>query len=386
MKAEIVRLVNKFKRTANLPVFEETAKALSQLRAEREKTVERIVRIVLFDPGLCCQVLRAGNSVFYNPMGLPMRTISRAVAILGFENLRSLARTSPFFSAEDFNNKYLAQELAISILSAHFAGKAALKKGLDGEEAYLGALLKRLGRLVMLRYAPEHYLKIRELAPRKRKEIFHLVGEKLAKQWNLPANVIANLEGRELYIRPKRREYLCLYADLAAAGMVAGHGPRGWQHLFSTPEEINACIQNLAKSARHLPQAVLNELPFDIAPEKISEETDLGPFLPEEALRLCEKFLESLGKELKAQGSLFYREGDKIFALGNEEKEIKGPFQIVLNEDKILAKDGKIYVPLCFRKVPAVLLVFFREKPLNPDELTGLKFIKKTIENLLEKL
>ncbi|WP_457755974.1 HDOD domain-containing protein [Thermodesulfatator indicus] len=387
MKAETLRLINKYKRTANLPSFEETALALERLRLEYYPTTERMVKIVLLDPGLCCQLLRTGNSVFYNPMGLPMKTISRVISLLGYENLKNLAK-GPHFSKEDLKNKELNRELAISILAAHFAGKAALKKNLNAEEAYLATLLKRLGRLILLLYSPEYYEKIKSLPPRQRKEAFYVVGEKLAKQWNFPEFILNNLEGREVFIRPKRLEHLCLYADLMAAGIVAKKGPLGWENLFHSLDEVDEVIKNFSKNAGHLPDPILSQLKIEISAKPSLSDVKVGPYLPEEALNLAQKFLTSLCEELSAEGQLIYREGERFFQMDSQgEKEIKeGSFKRFLMSNEIVAYDGRVYLPVAFHKLPAILMVIDYQKPLSNEELYGLRFIKRTLEDLLEKL
>ncbi|OAG28567.1 HDOD domain-containing protein [Thermodesulfatator autotrophicus] len=387
MKAEILRLINKYKRTANLPSFKETALALERLRLEYHPTTERMVRIILLDPGLCCQLLRTGNSVFYNPMGLPMKTISRVVSLLGYENLKNLAK-GPHFSDKDLKDEELARELAVSILAAHFAGKAAIKKGINAEEAYLATLLKRIGRLVLLLYSPEYFQKIKTLSPRLRKEILYVVGEKLAKQWNFPEFILNNLEGREVFIRPKRLEHLCLYADFMAAGIVAGKGPLGWENLFRSLEEVDEAIRNISKNASHLPSEILKQLKIETSAKVFSPNVEIGPFLPEEALNLAQKVLKSLSEELSADGILIYREGENFFMVDSEgEKPVRQEsFKRFLATNEIIAYDGQVYIPIAFHRVPAILLILKYQKPLSNEELYGLRFVKRTLEDLLEKL
>ncbi len=388
MKVYVLRLINRLKRVANFPVFGETLRALRKIRTETEATPDRLVRIVLLDPGLCCQTLRAGNSVFYNPTGYPMRTVSRAVVILGLQNLKALAESSPMLPAKVLSNNYFNREMAIALLAAHLAAKAARKKNLPPEEAYLGSLFRRLGRLVLLIYAPDFYQKIRSLPSRKKKELFHLVGERLAQQWNLPENIIDNLEGRELYLRPKKLGYLCLYADILAAGLVSKNGPLGWQNLFDNPEEIKQVLKSLREKSKHLPLEVSKNFPFGEKIEAVSRdlETKIGPFLPEEALRLAQKVLESLCEEISAEGELIYREGERLFTFKEgrllEEKELLN----ILGDNKIVKCNSQIFVPIQFKGFPAILFNLQKNAPLSPEETYGLKLIKKTIESILERI
>ena len=383
MKAEVLRLINRLKRVANFPVFAETVKTLRALRTEEEATADRLVRLVLFDPGLCCQILRAGNSVFYNPYGYPLKTISRAVVIMGLQHLRFLAEGAPVFKEEQLEDPNLAQELTISLVAAHLAGKAASKRNLNAEETYLAALFRRLGRLVLLLFAPGYYEKAKGLDPRRKKEIFYLVGERLAKQWNLPENVIQCLEGRELHLRPKRMAHLCLYADLLAAGLVTGKGPLGWQNLFTSFAEVKQVLKTLDR-APCLPVALRKYWPSKIGEEKEEESFEVGPFLPEEALRLAQKVLATLCEETGAEGKLFYREGPKIFAV-KEDNPPEG-LEALLEKDEITFAENRIYIPIKFKKTPALLLSLECESPLPPEELYGLKLVRKTLEGLLERL
>ncbi|NPA48766.1 MAG: HDOD domain-containing protein [Thermodesulfobacteria bacterium] len=386
MKAEILRLISRLKRIANFPVLKESIQALRHFRTETEATPERLIRIVLLDPGLCCQILRAGNSVFYNPSGYPLKTISRAVVIIGFQNLKILAESSPTVPAETLERGNFSREMATSILSAHLAAKAARKKGIPQEEAYLASLFKRLGRLILLLYDPSCYQKIRAQVPRRKKELFYLVGERLAKQWNLPENIVNNLEGRELYIRPRKLGHLCLYADIMAAGLISGKGPVGWQNIFENPREIEEVLKQLVSTAKHLPASILESLAIKLPEARAEDESlTLGPFLPEEALKLAQKVLQTLCEEISARGRLFYREGERLFTLEGEIGEEEDLRKFLL-QGEITTRDGQVYIPVNFRGNPALILHLERESALPPEELRGLELVKRTLESLLERL
>ena len=214
------------------------------------------------------------------------------------------------------------------------------------------------------------------------------MGERLAKQWNLPTNVLNCLEGRELYLRPKRLAHLCLYADLLAAGLVSGKGPLAWENLFSSLEEVDQSIKSFSAHATHLPAPIVDFLPAKIErDEPEAQKYELGPFLPEEALKLTQKALVSLCEEIQARGRLFYLEGQELFAAdeGGLEKPPENLMQL-LKEDEIITDGRLIYIPIRFKKTPALLLSLETESPLPPGEFYGLRLVRKTLESLLERL
>ncbi|RLB68310.1 MAG: hypothetical protein DRH03_10005, partial [Deltaproteobacteria bacterium] len=51
---------------------------------------QELGRVILEDPALTAQVLKVANSTFYNPRGNKISTVSRAIVILGYDNIRRL--------------------------------------------------------------------------------------------------------------------------------------------------------------------------------------------------------------------------------------------------------------------------------------------------------
>ena len=128
LKTRIIRLTNKLKRTANFPAFQTTIEGLRSFYSEIEISPERIVNVILADIGLCVQVLRAANSAFFNPLSFPMNTVSRAAVLLGFDNLKQIASSSPILEEKFLEDEDFLREYALALVSAHLAFKAAEKK------------------------------------------------------------------------------------------------------------------------------------------------------------------------------------------------------------------------------------------------------------------
>ena len=62
---------------------------LDRITAADDSSGMQLAEVILKDSSLTSNILRVSNSVFYNPSGVPVTTISRAVINIGFNNIRS---------------------------------------------------------------------------------------------------------------------------------------------------------------------------------------------------------------------------------------------------------------------------------------------------------
>ena len=118
---------------------------------------------ILKDFALTNKLLKLVNTAFYGQFSGTISTVSRAVVILGFENVRQVAVTLALF--EHLQNKSQALQLREEILASYFTGllgrELVSEAGMhDGEEAFICALFHSLGRLVTAYYLHEEFQEI----------------------------------------------------------------------------------------------------------------------------------------------------------------------------------------------------------------------------------
>jgi putative nucleotidyltransferase with HDIG domain len=151
------------------------------------------------DQALSAKVLRLANSSFY---GLPSKvtTIQQAIAILGFNSVRTLVTTAAVidgFSSGEHTTFDFRSFWRHSIATALCAKILAKQLNLNQDYAFIIGLLHDIGRLVLVTGSPEHYAAV--LAYRAEKDSYvieaesatlgldhTMVGSALAAHWKFP--------------------------------------------------------------------------------------------------------------------------------------------------------------------------------------------------------
>ena len=134
-----------------LPMFAHTARQIAALSASSSSSVADMNQAILNDGSLTARVLRLANSAFYNPSGEPIKTVSRAIVLLGFDVVRNIALSIKIL---DTVLRGVCHERAMHELVRmfHAAFQAKHLVGVLGgnratEELFISAMLHRLGHL-----------------------------------------------------------------------------------------------------------------------------------------------------------------------------------------------------------------------------------------------
>ena len=99
---------------------------------------------------LTSKVLRIGNSVYYNPSQEPIRTISRAIVLIGFDNVRQIGLSVSLIdgllarSSREQLAELLAQSFHAAVQARNIAGYVLSR---SDEEVFIAALLHNVGEL-----------------------------------------------------------------------------------------------------------------------------------------------------------------------------------------------------------------------------------------------
>lgn len=137
-------------RVEEMPIFSSTAQNLYLSLDDRSKGAMDLAGIILQDPNLTAKVLKIGNSTYYNPSRHKISTVSRAIMMLGVQNIRELTLVCSFVESvlSSRNRQRANQEIARAIHSAVQARELAvsLHDPLP-EEVFIAALLHNIGRI-----------------------------------------------------------------------------------------------------------------------------------------------------------------------------------------------------------------------------------------------
>jgi diguanylate cyclase (GGDEF)-like protein len=276
-----------FTKLSRLPSLPVVAIRLLEKFTDPNVALSEIVRIVQTDPAITAKLLRAVNSAQYGA-GRPVSDLNRAVNLLGKKAVTSLVLC--FSLSEEsmrrgpFSSLYKSIWLQ-SIIQASAAEQIAKQycRGMEGE-AFTIALLADIGRLAMLKTAPQEYAAVVDRAAREglpieqcEEEAFGTSHTKLSLEllghWNLPKRF-----GNAICQRSSTSQQLTsLPAD--------EERPMAYTTAFSTMVGSYFCV-----SPRGLTLAVMSDLGHELF--GMSHED-------------IEEFVETVGQAVKATADLF---------------------------------------------------------------------------------
>ena len=133
-----------------LPVLANTLRRINELTDSRNSTVNELANVILNDAQLTSQVLRLSNTVFYNQTRTQVSTVSRAITLIGFDAVKSMAISSLIVDTllQRNDRPHLLRCLARAIHAAVQARSLMPKRNETAlEEVFIGALLMNIGEL-----------------------------------------------------------------------------------------------------------------------------------------------------------------------------------------------------------------------------------------------
>ena len=154
-----------------LPTLDAVVREICELSENERCRAEDLTKIILRDADLTSKVLRIANSVHYNPSFAPIKTVSRAIVHLGFDNLRNITLATTLIDnfLKGKPKALLIQSLARSF---HAAVQAkAMVPFLDGdkkEQVFIAALLRNISELALIstgRKVVEDFIEARDQDP-----------------------------------------------------------------------------------------------------------------------------------------------------------------------------------------------------------------------------
>ena len=194
-------LLRRMRHKSDFPAMSSSIMRIQSISSSDKESVATLTNEILKDVALTNKLLRMVNTAFY-ARGGPVGTVSRAVTLVGFNAIRSMALSLVLL--EHMGDKAHANDLKEEFLRSLMAGTIAreLSPGArEAEEAFLGAMFQNLGRLLAEYYFPEEARAVRELTggkdavsePAASATIlgtsYEALGQGIAKAWNLPESL-----------------------------------------------------------------------------------------------------------------------------------------------------------------------------------------------------
>ncbi len=202
-------LLRRMRTESDFPALSEAVGDINRIASSDREGVNELSNTILRDFALTNKLLKLVNVAFYNQVGGgSISTISRAVVVLGFDAVRSIALSLILF--DNLENKEHARQLKeefvkvlyAGMLAREMAGKAQVK---DVEEAFIGAMLHNLGRMLAMFYFPAESAAIRQRVEdegvsdaRASTEVlgvsFENLGIGIARSWGFPDQLVQTMK------------------------------------------------------------------------------------------------------------------------------------------------------------------------------------------------
>lgn len=207
MEKEILQKI--IDKIVSLPTLPNVVSTLLVAVEDPKTSAKDVNEIISKDQALAAKVLKLVNSAFY---GFPRQidTITRAVTILGFEAIKSLALSATVFDIFKLDAVYKVAFdrelfwkhcLAVGIFNQLIAKKTNIS---SSEEAFVAGLLHDIGKVVLDQYLHDEFIKILILVKKRNisfidaeNEVIGInhqsIGRWLALKWNLPINLVETI-------------------------------------------------------------------------------------------------------------------------------------------------------------------------------------------------
>jgi len=203
-------LLRRIRHKGDFPSFSrnvmEINKKASVSRANMASASE-LANVILNDYSLTNKLLRLVNSAFYGQFAGTITTVSRAVVILGFEQVRTVASALLVFEhlQSSTHSEELKEEALQSFVSGMVAKDLADRLGFEkSEEAFICSMVHHLGRHLVLCYFPEEHEQIESRMASKGvseavavRSVLGLSYEELgmgvARTWSFPDRIVQSM-------------------------------------------------------------------------------------------------------------------------------------------------------------------------------------------------
>lgn len=193
----------------DMPIFSGTVSDVTNAVNSSSTSATDVATAILKDAALTGHLLKMANSFHYNPTGKPFSTISRAVMVLGFNQVRALALSLLLVDSlsEGRHKEKLTEEMAESFHAAIQAQELARKtKCKSPETVFVATLLSRLGNMAFWAFAGDKATTLLELIDageinEKEAEAkvlgfsLHQLTQGLSKSWHLGDLLDKSLSG-----------------------------------------------------------------------------------------------------------------------------------------------------------------------------------------------
>ncbi|MFP4163910.1 MAG: HDOD domain-containing protein [Chitinispirillaceae bacterium] len=253
-----------------LPTVPTVYAQLRKVLASPETTSRDVAAIIEQDQSLTARLLRVVNSAYY---GFPrrIRTISRAVVILGFNEIKHLTLTVSVIelfkteqgSGVDFE-KFWDHAIGVAVCTRILMRTAGRKETENLESAFVAGLLHDIGKLVEGSYIKEFFIESLDRATQNAITLFQAenetggfshqdIGFYLSQKWELPLDIEATIAfHHNPMLKRNDRHFFPLIASVHIADAIVRGIDFGWGGDPFVPPVQDECWSYLGIGAGQL--------------------------------------------------------------------------------------------------------------------------------------
>jgi HD-like signal output (HDOD) protein len=200
-------MLRRLRNCSGFPTLSTTISDINQVVASDTHSTRQLTQVILHDASLTTKLLQVVNSAIYGQYHGRIRTVSKAVMILGCDEVRNtaMALTMLEFSRGRPQEKSLQDELIGAFFAGVIAKALCQRLGMpNNEEAVMCTLFQSLGRLLVIFFLYEENLQIRALAETGLSEehaaervlgiSYRELGVGIAKHWNFPDRLVEGMQ------------------------------------------------------------------------------------------------------------------------------------------------------------------------------------------------
>ncbi len=279
------KVLERIRKGEDFPATSATINLISRLTTASEASISELANIILTDLGLTTKILKLLNSVFYMRFG-EVTTISRAIILLGLENLRNIALSLTLFEKLQGKNSHLLINLMAKAVYAGILGrKLADRVGYaKTEESFICSLFRNLGEILIAYYSPEDLADSSGKAPDGKGEestpntkalagaSCQEIGIIVAEEWSLPEMIVYCMK------------------RVQNAQISSNPGPLDKLHYISAVSSQIADIMETTRDGRRMQIKSLIES-FGKQFEKLNDEIEaIIPEANKDAIKYCDAY------------------------------------------------------------------------------------------------
>ncbi|HVY06287.1 MAG TPA: HDOD domain-containing protein [Burkholderiales bacterium] len=199
-------LLRRMRHKSDFPALSNTISTINRVTGSNDENASALSNTILKDFALTNKLLRMVNTAYFGQYGGTISTVSRAVVILGFDRIRSVAMT--LMLLEHLQNKAQAAQLKEDVVAGYFSGLLARElvakaNVRDGEEAFICTMFHDLGRLLVRFYLPEEAQQTDRLVEQGIAEkqaalkvlgiSYEEIGVGAARAWHFPERMVQSM-------------------------------------------------------------------------------------------------------------------------------------------------------------------------------------------------